>query len=118
MDEFTGWASDLVADVGGRGVVSLTGLVALRAPADGTGLTGLLSAPAARSGFVPVHDRVRVLADVAVAIADGARVMSELAVLPDQGEPATAGQIGGQAAEQRSARPTVLQVEVARWTAL
>jgi hypothetical protein len=39
-----------------------------------------------RRGFVPVHDRGRVLADTAVMIADGGRVLSDLAVLRDQGE--------------------------------
>ena len=86
MDEFTGWARDLSVEVAGRGVVSHTGSVALRALADRTGLTAQLSAATARRGFVPVHDRGRILADLAVAIADGARVMSDLAVLRDQGE--------------------------------
>ena len=84
MDEFTGWAAGLVVEVAGRGVVSHTGAVALRALADRTGLTAGLSAATARRGFTPVHDRGRVLSDVAVAVADGARVMSDLAVLRDQ----------------------------------
>jgi hypothetical protein len=54
--------------------------------ADRTGLTAQLSAATARWGFVPVHDRGRVLADLAVAIADGARVLSDLSVLRDQCE--------------------------------
>jgi Transposase DDE domain group 1 len=86
VDEFTGWAADLVVQVGGRGVVSHTGSVALRALADRTGLTAGLSAATARRDFSPVHDRGRVLADLAVAIADGARVLSDFAVLRDQGE--------------------------------
>ncbi len=86
MDELTGWAGGLVAEVGGRGVVSHTGAVALRALADRTGLTAGLSSAMARRGFCPVHDRGRVLADLAVAVADGARVMSDLAVLRDQHE--------------------------------
>lgn len=86
MDELTGWAGGLVAEVGGRGVVSHTGAVALRALGDRTGLTAGLSAATARRGFTPVHDRGRVLADLAVAVADGARVMSDLAVLRDQRE--------------------------------
>jgi hypothetical protein len=84
VDEFTGWAAGLVVEVAGRGVVSHAGAVALRALADRTGLTAQLSVATARRGFAPVHDRGRVLADVAVAIADGARVMSDLAVLRDQ----------------------------------
>jgi hypothetical protein len=66
--------------------VSHTGAVALRALADRTGLTGRLSAALARRGFVPVHDRGRILADTAVMIADGGRVMSDLATLRDQKE--------------------------------
>jgi hypothetical protein len=34
-----------------------------------------------------VHDRGRVLTDTAVMIADGGRVLSDLATLRDQGEP-------------------------------
>lgn len=86
MEEFTGWARDLCAEVAGRGVVSHAGSVALRALADRTGLTGELSTATARRGFVPVHDRGRVLTDLAVAIGDGARVLSDLAVLRDQSE--------------------------------
>jgi Transposase DDE domain group 1 len=62
------------------------GSVALRALADRSGLTAAVSAAASRRGFVPVHDRGRVLTDTAVMIADGGRVMSDLAVLRDQGE--------------------------------
>ena len=85
MDEFTG-SRDLTVEVGGHGVVSHTGAVAVRALADRTGLTGALSVALARRGFLPVHDRGRVLTDAAVMIADGGRVMSDLAVLRDQGE--------------------------------
>ena len=54
---------------------------ALRIIVDRTGLTGRLSRALARRGFVPVHGRGRVLADTAVLIADGGRVMSDLAAL-------------------------------------
>lgn len=40
----------------------------------------------ARRGFVPVHDRGRGLTDAAVLIADGGRVLSDLATLRDQGQ--------------------------------
>lgn len=86
MDEFTGWARDLTVEVAGRGVVSHTGSVALRALADRTGLTAAASTALVRRGFAPVHDRGRVIIDTAVMIADGGRVMSDLAVLRDQGE--------------------------------
>jgi Transposase DDE domain group 1 len=86
VDELTAWSRDLTVEVGGAGVVSHTGSAALRIIADRTGLTGRLSNALARRGFMPVHDRGRVLADAAVMIADGGRVMSDLAVLRDQGE--------------------------------
>lgn len=81
-----GWSRDLRVEVGGHGVVSHTGSVALRVLADRSGLTGRLSGATVRRGFAPVHDRGRVLADAAVMIADGGRVLSDLAVLRDQGE--------------------------------
>ena len=84
--EFTGWSRDLRVDVAGGGVVNHAGSVALRVLADGSGLTGALSSALARPGFIPVHDRGRVLTDTAVMIADGGRVLSDLAVLRDQGE--------------------------------
>jgi Transposase DDE domain group 1 len=86
VQELTGWSRDLSVEVAGRGVVSHTGAVALRALADRTGLSEGLSAATARRGFTPVHDRGRVLADLAVTIADGGRVLSDLAVLRDQDE--------------------------------
>jgi len=54
---------------GGTGVVSHAGLVLLRQLADRSGLTAGLSAalPSPAGG----HDRGRVLADLACAIADG-----------------------------------------------
>lgn len=86
MHELTGWARDLTVEVAGRGVVSHTGSVALRALADRTGLTAATSSALTRRGFTPVHDRGRVLTDTAVMIADGGRVLSDLAVLRDQSE--------------------------------
>ena len=56
---------------GGRGVVSHAGLVLLRHLADKAGLTGGLSA-ALTAPRIMIHDRGRVLADLACAIADGA----------------------------------------------
>ncbi len=80
------WSKDLTVEVAGHGVVSHAGSAVLRLLADGTGLTGALSKALARRGFTPVHDRGRVLIDTAVCIADGGRVLSDLAVLRDQGE--------------------------------
>ena len=60
------WSKGLTVEVDGHGVVSHTGSAALRLIADNTGLTGGLSRALARRGFVPVHDRGRVLTDLAV----------------------------------------------------
>ena len=84
--EATAWSKDLTVEVDGHGVVSHAGSAVVRMIADGTGLTAGLSRALARRGFVPVHDRGRVLADTAVLIADGGRVLSDLATLRDQGE--------------------------------
>jgi hypothetical protein len=81
----TGWSRGLEVTGGGTGVVSHAGLALLRGVADRTGLTGGLS-EALASGRLVVHDRGRVLADLACAIADGAEVISDFRVLGDQGE--------------------------------
>jgi hypothetical protein len=75
-----------MVEIGGRGVINHAGAAALRLIADRTGLTGGLSRALARRGFLPVHDRGRVLADTAVLIADGGRVLADLATLRDQAE--------------------------------
>lgn len=84
--ELNAWSSGLAVEVGGHGVVSHAGSAVLRLLADNTGLTGALSKALRRRGFNPVHDRGRVLADTAVMIADGGRVLSDLATLRDQSE--------------------------------
>ena len=69
----------------GRGVVSHAGSRLLADLADATTLTPGLSqalGPLARSGSR--HDPGRVLVDLAVAIADGAECISDIAVLADQ----------------------------------
>jgi hypothetical protein len=84
--ELNAWSKDLSVEVAGHGVVSHAGSAVLRLLADGTGLTGALSKALRRRGFNPVHDRGRVLVDTAVCIADGGRVLSDLAAIRDQGE--------------------------------
>ena len=81
----TGWSRGLEVSGGGQGVVSHAGLALLRHLADRTGLTGGLSRALASSRFL-VHDRGRVTADLACAIADGARVISDFRVMGDQKE--------------------------------
>jgi hypothetical protein len=80
----TGWSRGLEVTGGGTGVVSHAGLALLRQLADRTGLTSGLSAalPSPLGG----HDRGRVFTDLACAIADGARVISDFRVMGDQRE--------------------------------
>ena len=82
----TGWSQDLSVDIAGRDVINHVGAAALRLIADHTGLTAILSKALTRPDFTPIHDRGRVLADTAVLIANGGRVLSDLATLRDQRE--------------------------------
>ena len=65
--------------------MSHAGLVLLRRLADKTGLTGGLSRALASPRLL-IHDRGRVTADLACAIADGSEVISDFRVLADQRE--------------------------------
>jgi hypothetical protein len=85
VSNVTGWSRGLEVSGGGQGVVSHAGLALLRHLADRTGLTGGLSRALATPRIL-VHDRGRVLADLACAIADGARVISDFRVMGDQRE--------------------------------
>jgi hypothetical protein len=80
----TGWSRGLEVAGGGTGVVSHAGLALVRQLSDRTGLTSGLSAalPSPLGG----HDRGRVFSDLACAIADGARVISDFRVTGDQRE--------------------------------
>jgi hypothetical protein len=80
----TAWSCGLEVTGDGTGVVSHAGLALLRQLADRTGLTAGLSAalPPPDGGL----DRGRVFADLACAIADGARAISDFRVLSDQEE--------------------------------
>jgi DDE family transposase len=76
---------NVTVTTGGQGVVAHAGARLLCDLADELGLTGALSVAMEptkqrRRG----HDRGRVLADMAVAIADGATTLSDLRVLADQ----------------------------------
>jgi hypothetical protein len=79
----TGWLKGLQVTADGAGIVSHAGVALVRALADNTGLTAGLSR-ALVSRRLLVHDRGRVLADLACAIADGAEVISDFRVMGDQ----------------------------------
>jgi len=79
----TGWLKGLQVTADGTGMVSHAGVALLRGLADNTGLTAGLS-KALASRRLLVHDRGRVLADLACAIADGAEVISDFRVMGDQ----------------------------------
>ncbi|MBC7307579.1 MAG: IS1380 family transposase [Dietzia sp.] len=80
----TSWSSGLAVSADGVGVVAHAGSVATRLLADRTGLTGELSKVMARRNFVPLHDRGRVLVDVAVMLADGGEAIADIDVLRHQ----------------------------------
>ncbi len=80
----TSWSAGLSVTGDGTGVVAHAGSVGLRLLADRTGLTDELSRAMARRSFVPVHDRGRVLVDVAVMIADGGEAIADIDVLRHQ----------------------------------
>ena len=84
MVHTTGWLKGLQVTADGTGIVSRAGVALIRTLADNTGLTpGLSQALASRR---LVHDRGRVLAGLACAIADGAEVISDFRVIGDQEE--------------------------------
>ncbi len=81
----TGWLKGLQVTGDGSGIVSHAGVALIRALAENTGLTAGLSKALASQRML-VHDRGRVLADLACAIADGAEVISDFRVIGDQQE--------------------------------
>ena len=83
--KITGWSKGLEVTADGEGVVSHAGLALLRQLADKTGLTRGLSRAVAAPRLL-IHDRGRVTADLACAIADGAEVISDFRVMGDQKE--------------------------------
>lgn len=80
----TSWSSGLSVSADGVGVVAHAGSVATRLLADRTGLTAELSKAMSRRNFTPGHDRGRVLADVAVMLADGGEAIADIDVLRHQ----------------------------------
>jgi len=81
----TGWMKGLKVTGDGTGVVSHAGVALVRALADNVGLTKGLSRALASARLL-VHDRGRVLADLACAIADGGEAISDFRVIGDQHE--------------------------------
>src|SRR5205823_11900136 len=84
--ELTGWSRDLRVTADGTGVVGMVGVMGLRMLADRTGLTAGLSRVLAKPGFHPVHDRGRVLTDVACSIAAGGVDLYDIEALRAQVE--------------------------------
>lgn len=85
MVEHTGWFGDLVVTGTGRNLVSHAGTSALRMLSDQVGLTQGLS-KALASPRMLVHDRGRVLTDMAASIADGAEIISGIATMGESSE--------------------------------
>jgi hypothetical protein len=81
----TGWLKGLRVTADGTGIVSHAGVMLVRALSDKIGLTAGLSKALATCRLL-VHDRGRVLADLACAIADGGEVISDFRVIGDQEE--------------------------------
>jgi hypothetical protein len=79
----TGWPEGLEVTGGGEGIVSHAGVALLRHLADKTWPAAGLS-KALASARLLVHDRGRVAADLACAIAGGAEVISDFRVMTDQ----------------------------------
>jgi Transposase DDE domain group 1 len=84
--QLTGWSKDLRVTADGDGVVSMVGVAALRMLADRSGLTQAISTILRRPGFHPVHDRGRVLVDIACTIAAGGTDVVDIEALRAQGE--------------------------------
>jgi hypothetical protein len=84
--ELTGWSRDLRVTADADDLVSMVGVVGLRMLADRTGLTQGLSAALTKPGFYPVHDRGRVLTDVACSIAAGGVDLYDIEALRAQAQ--------------------------------
>jgi len=75
------WSQGLSVTADGTGVVALAGSAAVRLLADRVGLTEALSKALTRRSFVPVHDRGRVLVDVATVLAAGGEAIGDIDTL-------------------------------------
>ena len=79
--QHTRWHHGLKVTADGQGLVGHAGAVLLRVLADRSGLTAALGPAFARAGKSPLVDRGVALVSMAIAIALGARSMSDIAVL-------------------------------------
>ncbi len=79
--ERTSCAAGLSVTSDGTGVMAHAGSAATRMLADRTRLTSELSKALRRRSFTPVHDRGRVLVDVAVMLADSGEAIADIEVL-------------------------------------
>src|ERR1700747_1595329 len=84
MAKDTRWDRNLSVAADAEGLVGHAGAVLLRKLADQCGLTSALGAALGRKGKFPLIDRGMTLVSMAVAIALGARSMSDIAVLAHQ----------------------------------
>jgi len=75
------WSQGLSVTADGTGVVALAGSGAVRQLADQVGLTAQLSTSLARRNFVPIHDRGRVLVDMATVLAAGGEAIADIDTL-------------------------------------
>src|SRR5512140_1470498 len=84
MPKNTRWDRNLSVAPDAGGLIGHAGAVLLRKLADQCGLTSALGAALGRKGKFPLIDRGMALVSMAVAIALGARSMSDIAVLAHQ----------------------------------
>ena len=80
----TSWSAGLSFSACDVGVISHAGTIAPRLLADRVGLTAELSKAMARRRSVPIHDRGRVLTDVAVMLAGDGETIADIRVLRHQ----------------------------------
>ena len=127
-----GWSQGLSVTADGTGMVPLAGAAAVRLLADRVGLTAALSVALTRRRFVPVHDRGRVLVDVATVLTAGGEAIGDIDTLRHHDRPVGSGRVAGDgvASSRRSHAgrveadrggpgqgPPARLVAPARWTA-
>ncbi len=86
VDPALAWSNKLRVEVGGPGTLAHAGVVLPRLLADRLGLTTDLAEVVARSGFVPLRHRGRLLVDAACALTAGATALTDVEALTRQEE--------------------------------